>query len=203
MKRYRPSLTPYYDKDGITIYCADAKTAEHVSFDAILSDPMYDELDQYRWLRCLPCKGIGAVFTNAKWLRDAAAAIAPTYPILTYYNPQGAGMCGKIITKSHHLLMWGNSKLREHIPDCWYSKPWSKPGSHKHKWTKNPAFYRLVIKAITDEGDIILDPFCGTGPTLVAAKVLGRRAVGIEANEEHCKVAIERLRQGMLEFAQF
>jgi DNA modification methylase len=44
----------------------------------------------------------------------------------------------------------------------------------------------------------VLDPWAGSGTTLVAAKLRGLRAVGIEINEDYCKIAVERLRQGVL-----
>ncbi len=44
----------------------------------------------------------------------------------------------------------------------------------------------------------ILDPWMGSGTTLVAAKLAGLKATGIEINEEYCKAAVERLRQGIL-----
>ena len=55
-----------------------------------------------------------------------------------------------------------------------------------------PAWF---IKLFTVEGDVVLDPFIGSGTTAVAAKQLGRKYIGIDINDEYCRLAKKRVMQ--------
>lgn len=67
-------------------------------------------------------------------------------------------------------------------------------GSKLHPFQKPVRLMKWCLGFLPD-ADIILDPFAGSGTTLVAAKQLGRKYIGIEINPDYCKIAEDRLRQ--------
>ena len=68
----------------------------------------------------------------------------------------------------------------------------------EHPTPKPEQVMRWLVTQSTEIGDLVLDPFMGSGTTLVAAKNLGRRAIGIEIEERYCEIAAKRLSQGIL-----
>lgn len=63
---------------------------------------------------------------------------------------------------------------------------WSMPENTAHPTQKPEKLIAKLILASSNEGDVILDPFAGSGTSLVTAKKLGRSYVGIEQNEQYC-----------------
>lgn len=72
------------------------------------------------------------------------------------------------------------------------------PQADEHPTAKPVELMSHFIRLHTIQGDTMLDPFLGHGPTLVAAKNLGRRGIGIEINLDYCRIAEDRLRQEVM-----
>ena len=66
-----------------------------------------------------------------------------------------------------------------------------------HPSQKPIGLIRTLIEST--DADIILDPFLGSGTTAVAAKILGRKCVGIEISEKYCDIAAKRLSQSVMQ----
>ena len=74
------------------------------------------------------------------------------------------------------------------------------PQSIDHPCVKPEALAAHFIKLHSQVGETIIDPFMGSGTTLVAAKNLGRKSIGIEIEERYCEIAVRRLQQEVLSF---
>ncbi len=67
-----------------------------------------------------------------------------------------------------------------------------------HTNQKPDALLLRLVEAVSEPGQTILDPTCGSGTALVAARSLGRKAIGIDIDEACCATAVQRLRQEVL-----
>lgn len=70
---------------------------------------------------------------------------------------------------------------------------WTNVGSGDHPAPYPPDLAAWCLRLICPPDGVALDPFAGSGSTLVAAKKLGRRAIGIELDPTYCRIAAERL----------
>lgn len=71
---------------------------------------------------------------------------------------------------------------------------WSMPENTEHPTQKPEKLYAKLVLASSEEGDIVFDPFLGSGTSAVVAKKLNRHFFGIEKEEDYCLVAEKRLR---------
>lgn len=97
----------------------------------------------------------------------------------------------------------GTSGMR--VPmDVWYGPNWGRiQGNNKERRANHdnqiPELYlERVIRCSSNEGDLVLDPFLGSGTTAVVARELRRRAIGIEFSKANAKSAFERITKGPL-----
>ena len=70
---------------------------------------------------------------------------------------------------------------------------WSMPENTAHPTQKSEKLFTKIILASSNPGDVVFDPFLGSGTSSVVAKKLGRRYIGIEANAQYCVWAEKRL----------
>jgi DNA modification methylase len=83
--------------------------------------------------------------------------------------------------------------------DVWYGKYWgriqgnNKERRHNHHNQIPETYLERVIKACSNVGSLVLDPFCGSGTTSTVARALGRRSITIEYSEVNAKSAWERI----------
>jgi DNA modification methylase len=90
-----------------------------------------------------------------------------------------------------------NGKFRDTSPsNIWtdISVPfWSMSENTEHPTQKPEKLLAKIILASTNKGDLVFDPFVGSGTTAVVAKKLGRKYVGVEIDEVYCSLALKRL----------
>src|SRR5512139_3009328 len=80
--------------------------------------------------------------------------------------------------------------------DQWFQQIWNIPGaSTKH----HPAPFPLelatrLVRMFSFVGDTVLDPFCGSGTTMIAAFRAGRKSIGVEIDPEYCRMSARYLK---------
>ena len=71
------------------------------------------------------------------------------------------------------------------------------PQKNNHPTIKPISLMKYIIKLLAPPGNpILLDPFCGSGSTLLAAQQLGINFIGIEKEKEYCEIAEQRIKHG-------
>lgn len=91
----------------------------------------------------------------------------------------------------------GGKKKGVPLSDVW-SIPYLNPKAKERVGypTQKPILLlEQIIKLVTEEGDLVLDPFCGSGTTCVASKLLNRNYIGIDKSSDAVEISIQRLKE--------
>ena len=210
-------MTPYYEQDGITLYHGDCRDVLPAlsAVDVVVTDPPYnvgkdygvasDDLDADEYAAFM-----SAVVAECRRLTGYQAWVAPRYKMAVWWSllpeaheiviPMRAGNAIRQGWSSKFSTVLAIGKpLDGHPDDLWEGIRHRGEGyyfredTYEHPGYTPEPIMRRAIETMSRPGALVLDPFVGTGTTLCAAKSLGRRAIGIEINEDYCRIAVERL----------
>jgi site-specific DNA-methyltransferase (adenine-specific) len=209
-------MKPYYSEDGITIYhgdCREILPEVWFGVDTLISDPPYGmdyDTNGNRFTlggRSLPpVHGDGKPFDPEPWsgfrwsvlwgFNHFPARLASGGCLVWLKRTEPA--FGKFLSDAE--VAWNKNGCgvyvysdHKHAISCRRTHPTEKPIGLM-RWS--------IERSGSPLESTVLDPFMGSGTTLVAAKELSRRAIGIEIEERYCEIAAKRLSQGVLQLEQ-
>jgi site-specific DNA-methyltransferase (adenine-specific) len=209
------AMTPYYESNGITIYCADCRdvlpTLAPGSVDLVLTDPPYnagisyighddnmDPDDYAAWCRewFVECDRLAKriiVFPGHGNL-PVWWSVKKPHNVACWYkpgNPAGGGVIQ--FCEWEPWLYWGPFIGGSNVIRATVTK---QRETGEHPCPKPLSLFKTLIEKT--KATTVLDPFLGSGTTTAAAHHLGVRAIGIEKSERYCEIAVRRLQQQVL-----
>ena len=216
-------MTPYYDHDGITIYHGDCREILPTlpKVDLVLTDPPYG-IKRDKGFGGFG--GFGGPIARRRYKDDDWDSERPpreVFDLILLAAPRclifGGNFFTDFLPVGKHWVVWNKLNTMPTFGDCelvWTNVPRNsvkmvtreyngligKEDARYHPTQKPLGVMLRLIDGYSEAGQLVLDPFIGSGTTLRAAKDLGRRAIGIEIEERYCEIAAKRLSQGVLEF---
>lgn len=209
-------MTLYYQDDYTTLYHGDCRKIEipHSNIDAVLTDPPYGiNVNTKRGRN----RGNNPEIYNDNINFDPTWLLGYPHGIMrggNYFHPD--------LPLSHKWLIWDNGEgdASNVQADCELAYTWGlqdkQPRLFSHQWngwrrksergifglhpTQKPIALMLWCLSFLPDAETIFDPYCDSGPVLIAAKQLNKKCIGIEIEERYCEIAAQRLSQEVLDF---
>ena len=195
VREWLPSVVQKLKPTGSLYLCGDWKCT--AALQQVLSEHLYI-INRITWQRE---KGRGALHNWKNAMEDIWFAVKD--PNDFYFNVEAVKVRRQVIAPYRVEGLpkdWEeteNGNFRTTYPSNFWddiSIPfWSMPENTDHPTQKPEKLIAKLILASSKEGDVVFDPFLGSGTTSVVAKKLGRKYCGVEINEEYCCWAEKRL----------
>jgi site-specific DNA-methyltransferase (adenine-specific) len=137
-----------------------------------------------------------------KWEGWRVGNLRPTFePVLWFVKPYriGATIADNVLTQGVGAYNERRFLTYESSPDNVLTSGFGKGEGGLHLAQKPERLMRSLIELTTAPGQVVLDPFCGSGTTLVAAKCLERKYIGFDMNPEYVRVAKQRLQPDLFD----
>ena len=193
----------YYETELGKLYCGDCLEImpELDNIDMVLTDPPYDDWynDTYKQT---PIKMFKIYICRQLIFWSNKTNFPLDYTAIHIWDKVVGVHCYERIFERNGQ---GNYKLYRHISPS--NKIRAQIGGdihHEHKSQKPIRLIQELLQEYSMIGDLILDPFLGSGTTAVACEQLNRRWIGIEISEKYCEIAAKRIekeaKQGKFEF---
>lgn len=209
---------PYYDQDGITIYHGDCRdilpALEPGSVDLVLTDPPYginlntDYRSCGNWTLARnypPVFGDDQPFDPSPFLQWPcilwganyyADKLPPTSGWLVWDKERPDDLSQATCELAWSSFVKGVRRFRY----LWHGCLRDGDESLFHPTQKPIALMQWCLRLRWTPPGMVLDPYMGSGPVLIAAKHDNRKAIGIEIEERYCEIAAGRLAQGVFDW---
>lgn len=219
-------MKPYYSDDHVTLYHGDCIELADLwtCADVLVTDPPYGTASvgwdvsygrgQNRRRGDVSVASGNIANDDTTGVRDAALALWGARPAVLFGSPRlpdppgewadrlvwdktRPGMNGGAFRYTHEAI-YARGMVR--TGNSTFSVFTAFPDQSDHIHAK-PVRLMSVLVSTCPPG-VVADPFAGSGSTLVAAKALGRRAIGVELEERYAEIAARRLSQDVLDFEE-
>lgn len=199
-------MNPYYEHKGISIYhCDCTEILPYICADVLITDPPYgigtfsfDKQFPQNWYRLVHAR-IVVIITGSQGVKDSLSLVGSDFiDVIAAHNLNGM-TDGPIGMGNWLAAVVARGKPRQGINAFSFVVNGDKPD---HPTPKPLSFMRKLVERVTEPQESVLDPFMGSGTTLLAAKILGRKAIGIEIEERYCEIAATRLSQEIFDFGE-
>lgn len=213
-------MTPFYQDSLITLYCGDSReiVPQVEGVNLVLTDPPHGVALGTKKANSDIKKQRGPYLSTDDTPETVASVVVPIiqqcierfkrvvvtpgnrcawlYPQPTeigcIFHPAGNGLCRWGFSMSHPILYYGKDPKMPHgYANGKISTATAEDNGHP--CPKPIEWMHWLVERCSLEGEMVLDPFAGSGTTLRAAKDFGRKCIGIEIEEKYCEIAARRL----------